>query len=145
MHYAIFADATAAAHFFIIVGVVVGLLLSFRYKRFRPWEAALLISIGLLWSYYGNCPLTILEQWLREQAGQAGVNLTSVGFITFYAKKWGLDVSSRVIQQSTFFSGATFFGASIEWFAPFFHREVFKARKEFRKIFGLKKQKRRYA
>ena len=145
MSFDFLADTTAVGHFIIIVGVFVGLLLSFRYKRFRPLEAAVLITIGVFWSYYGNCPLSILEQWLREQAGESGVNITSVGFIPYYSEKLlGFTVASRVVQQSTFFSGAAFFGASIEWLAPFFHHEVFKLRRILRKIFGLK-QKRRYA
>ena len=66
MNFDFLADATAVGHFLIIVGIFVGLLLSFRYKRFRPWEAGALILVGVFWSYYGNCPLSILEQWLRE-------------------------------------------------------------------------------
>lgn len=133
MNYVIWANATAITHALTIVAVIVGLLISFRYKRFRPWEAGALIIIVVLWSYYGNCPLAILEQYLREQAGQ-NVNITSVGFTTYYFNKlFGMNVPSRIIQQSTFFSGAMFFGASIEWFAPFFHHEVFKFRRMFRK------------
>src|SRR3989344_4704626 len=145
MNYSFLADATAVTHVSIIVAVLVGLLISFRYKRFRPWEAGLLISIFVLWSYYGNCPLTILEQDLREQAGQ-NVNLTSVGFSTYYFQKLlGMDVPSKIIQNSTFFSGAMIFGASIEWFAPFFHREVFKFRRILRKIAGKKSGRKRLA
>ncbi len=133
MNYAFWADVTAVTHVAVIVAVVVGLLVSFRYKRFRPWEALLLISIGLLWTYYGNCPLAILEQYLREQAGQS-TNITSLGFTTYYFQKLlGMDVPSKIVQQSTFFSGAMFFGASIEWFAPFFHREVFVVKRGVRR------------
>ena len=133
MNYAFWANATAVTHVTFTILVIAGLLVSFRYKRFRPWEAGLLVGIFILWSYYGNCPLTILEQYLREKAGQH-VNLTSIGFTTYYAEKLlGWDVPSKIIQNSTFFSGAMFFGASIEWFSPFFHHEVFKVRKLFRK------------
>lgn len=135
MNYNLLANVTAVTHISAIILVVVGLLVSFRFKRFRPWEAGLLISIFILWSYYGNCPLAILEQYLREQAGQ-DINITSIGFTTYYANKLlGISISSRIIQQSTFFCGAMFFGASIEWFSPFFHREVFKLRKLMRKLF----------
>lgn len=144
MNFDFLANLTAGTHVFFTFAVIVGLLISFRYRRFRPWEAGLLIAIFVLWSYYGNCPLTILEQWLREKAGQH-VNLTAIGFTTYYTQKFlGYAVPSRIVQNSTFFSGATFFGASIEWFAPFFHREVFKLRRFFRHLFGLK-PKRRYA
>lgn len=134
MSYAFWANTTAVVHGLIIVGVIIGLLVSFRYKRFRPWEAMLLISIFILWSYYGNCPLAILEQHLRELAGQ-DVNITELGFTTYYMQKlFGLHVSSHLVQQTTFFSGAVFFGASIEWFAPFFHRPIFYLRKSVRKM-----------
>ncbi len=55
-----------------------------------------------------------------------------------------LSPRSKIIQNSTFFSGAAFFGASIEWFSPFFHHEIFKLRR----MLGIKKKfkmKRRYA
>lgn len=138
MDYAFWADVTALTHFLIIVGVLIGLLVSFRYKRFRPWEAGILITIGVLWSYYGNCPLSILEQYFRELAGQSS-NITSVGFIPYYANKLlGVSVQSKLIQQSTFYSSAVFFGASIEWFKPFFHKEITvfrrKAKRKIRKI-----------
>lgn len=134
MNYAFWADVTAWTHFLIIVGIIVGLLLSFRYKRFRPWEAGALILVGILWSYYGNCPLAILEQWLRVQAGQH-VNITSVGFIPYYAHKlWGIDVRSGLVRQTTYYSSAVFFGASIEWTRPFFHMEIFKLRKSLKKM-----------
>lgn len=133
MNYAFLANATAIVHGAYIVAVIVGLLICYRYKRFRPWEAALLVSTGILWSYYGNCPLTILEQYLREMAGQSPI-LTQVGFTTFYLEKLlGLQVSSLIVQRSTLFASAMFFGASIEWFAPFFHKEIFKFERLFRK------------
>jgi hypothetical protein len=144
MNYAYWANVVASLHFTVILAVVVGLIISFRYKRFRPWEAALLISIFILWSYYGNCPLAILEQYLRDKAGQH-VNITSLGFTTYYARKFlGMAVPSKIIQQSTFFSGAMFFGASIEWLEPYFHFHLFGLRKMLKKKFGIK-SKRRYA
>lgn len=136
MNYGFLADATAVTHITIIVAVLVGLLISFRYKRFRPWEAGILIAVVILWSYYGNCPLTILEQHWRELAGETGVNLTSVGFLPYYANKlMNIELTSRLVQQSTFFTGGIFFAASIDWLAPFFHMEIFKMRRMF---FGRK-------
>ena len=90
MNYSFLADLTAITHITTIVVVIAGLLVSFRYKRFRPWEAGILLSVVLLWSYYGNCPLTILEQSLREAAGES-TNLTAVGFLPYYANKF-LDI-----------------------------------------------------
>src|SRR3989338_1508333 len=134
MNYGFLADATAITHISIIVAVLVGLLVSFRYKRFRPWEAGALLVVIVLWSYYGNCPLTIVEQYLRGLAGETA-NLTDVGFLPYYANKlFALSLSSRIVQRTTFFTGGAFFAASLEWLAPFFHMEIFKLRKIFRKF-----------
>ena len=140
------ADTTATVHFIIIVAVIVGLLVSFRYRRFRPWEAGALLAIVVLWSYYGNCPLTILEEKLRILAG-APTGITNTGFLPFYAQKLlGIGISSRIVQRTTFFTGGAIFTASFEWLAPYFHFHLFSVRRMFRKMFCLKvKSRRRYA
>ncbi|MDP2641797.1 MAG: DUF2784 family protein [bacterium] len=142
MNYTFLADATAVTHFTIIVAVIVGLLVSFRYKRFRPWEALALVSIVVLWSYYGNCPLTIVEEKLRVLAGTP-TGITNIGFLPFYANKLlGISFTSSLIQRTTFFTGGAFFAASIEWLSPYFHFHLFHFRRTFRKTlrktFGLK-------
>src|SRR3990167_5785451 len=101
MSYAFLANATAITHITIIVAVLAGLLVSFRYKRFRPWEAAAFLSVIVLWSYYGNCPLTIVEQYFRDLAGQ-NTNLTSVGFLPYYVNKFlSYNLSSLTVQKFT--------------------------------------------
>jgi len=136
MSYSFWANATAITHIIIIVGVLIGLLVSFRYKRFRPFEAGALILIVLLWSYYGNCPLTIIEQYFRDLAGQSS-NLTSIGFLPYYAHKFfDLNFTSNLVKQSTFFTGGVFFTASIEWLSPFFHFHLFHFRKSFKRKLG---------
>lgn len=146
MNYGLFANITALTHVAILIAVVFGLLLSFRYKRFRPWEAGALVLIVILWSYYGNCPLTILEQRFRDLAGQTGVNLTSIGFLPYYMHKlFDVSLASKTVQHSTFFTGGILFTASIEWFTPFFHMEIFKLRKFLRKNFSTKRLKTRRA
>ncbi|MBX4206194.1 DUF2784 family protein [Candidatus Parcubacteria bacterium] len=146
MNFDFWADATAATHFLIILAVVVGLLVCFRYKRFRPLEAGILLAIVVLWSYYGNCPLTILEEKLRTLAGHP-TGITNVGFLPFYANKFlGVALSSRLVQRSTFFSGGAIFTASIEWLRPYLHFHVFGLRRTLRHLLGMKvKMKRRYA
>src|SRR3989344_375900 len=125
MNYGLLANVTAVTHISTIILVIVGLLVSFRYKRFRPWEAGVLITVVVLWSYYGNCPLTIVEQYFRDLAGQ-NANLTSVGFLPFYANKFlSYNLSSLTVQKFTFFTGGTLFAASIEWLAPGMHMENF--------------------
>ncbi len=145
MHYDLFADTTAIVHFTIIVAVIIGLLVSFRYRRFRPWEAGALVLIVVLWSYYGNCPLTILEQYWREMAGEAP-NLTDVGFLPYYANRiLGIGLSSRVVQRSTFFTGGAIFTASLDWLSPYLHFHLFGFRRFVKNLLGIKQKKRRYA
>ena len=146
MNFSFLADTTAIVHFSIIVAVILGLLISFRYKRFRPWEAGALLLIVVLWSYYGNCPLTILEEKLRTLAGSPS-GITQVGFLPFYANKLlGIGLTSRLVQRSTFFSGGAIFTASVEWLAPYFHFHLFGIRRTLKRILGLKvKPRRRYA
>ncbi len=75
------ADAVLLLHF-AVVGFVVGGLALVYVGNFRGWSwvnnfwfrAAHLIAIGVvvIQSWLGqDCPLTILESWLRHQAGQA--------------------------------------------------------------------------
>lgn len=146
MDYDLWADATATFHFTIIVAVIVGLLISFRYRRFRPWEAGALILIVIFWSYYGNCPLTILEEKLRTLAGKPS-GITDIGFLPYYADKiLGIAISSKVVQRTTFFTGGAIFTASIEWLVPYFHFHLFGIRRTLRRLLGIKsKSKRRYA
>ena len=134
MSYGFLANLTAIIHFITIVAVIIGLLVSFRYRRFRVWEAATLIAVIILWSYYGNCPFTILEQHLRDLAGESS-NLTSVGFLPYYANKFmNISIPSKLVQRSTFFTGGALFTASIEWLSPVMHMELFKLRKTLHRL-----------
>jgi hypothetical protein len=146
MNFNFWADMTAGVHAAIIAAVILGLLVSFRYKRFRPWEAGALISIVVLWSYYGNCPLTILEEKLRILAG-APSGITEIGFLPFYSNKLlGVAITSRVVQRTTFFTGGAIFSASLGWLAPYLHFHLFSVRRSLRRLLGLRnKPKRRYA
>ena len=133
MNYNLLANTTAVTHISTIILVVVGLLVCFRFKRFRPLEAGILLVVVVLWSYYGNCPLTIVEQYFRDLAGQ-NANLTSVGFLPYYANKLlNIGLSSRIVQRTTFFTGGMLFAASIEWLSPYFHFHLFHIRKSLKK------------
>ncbi|MBX4198949.1 DUF2784 domain-containing protein [Candidatus Parcubacteria bacterium] len=133
MNYSFLANATAVTHALIIIAVFAGLLVSFRYKRFRPLEAGALLLVIVLWSYYGNCPMTVLEQYFRNMAGQHS-HLLSTGFLPYYSAKFlNISITSRLVQRSTFFTGGVFFAASLEWLSPFMHFEIFRLRKLFKK------------
>ena len=129
MNYNILADATAITHITIVFIVLIGILVSIRYKRFRPWESLALVIIVLLWSVYGNCPLTIIEEHFRRLAGDP-TYITSVGFLPFYAHKLlGVSLMSSTVVKSTYFFGGIFTLASVEGLSPYINMELFKLRK----------------
>ena len=129
MNYNFLANATAVTHFVVIFVVLGGILVSIRYKRFRPWESLALIIVVILWSVYGNCPLTIAEEHFRTLAGHPSY-ITSVGFLPFYAHKFfGLSLLSSTVVRSTYFTGGIFTLASVEWLSPYINVELFKLRK----------------
>ncbi len=137
MNYNFLADATAVTHITVVVLVLVGILISVRYKRFRPWESLTLVVVVVLWSIYGNCPLTILEEHFRVLAGTPSY-ITSVGFLPFYAHKLlGFSLLSSTVVKSTYFTGGIFTLASVEWLSPYINMEVFKLRK----LLGIKYKK----
>lgn len=79
--YALAADAVLSLHVLFVLFVVAGLLVIFVGKwlgwswvRNRAFRIAHLIAIGIvvLQSWIGMiCPLTTVEMWLRERAGDA--------------------------------------------------------------------------
>lgn len=82
MLYRLLADATAAAHFAFVAYVVVGGFLAWRFPR-TIWPHLVTAGWGFSTIVFGlECPLTHVENWARERAGQA--RLPSSGFIDHY-------------------------------------------------------------
>ncbi|GAA1638394.1 DUF2784 domain-containing protein [Actinoplanes couchii] len=81
MIFRVLAEATMAVHFLFIGYVVLGGFVAWRW----PWTIWLhLVAAG--WGlcivvFTLNCPLTYVEDWARERAGQSGL---SRGFIDTY-------------------------------------------------------------
>jgi len=79
--YRLLADATLLLHFAVVVFVVGGLILvlagnmlRWRWVNALPFRVAHLVAVGVIvvQAWLGElCPLTVLESWLREQAGEA--------------------------------------------------------------------------
>jgi hypothetical protein len=137
MNYNLLGNLTAFTHITVIVLVLAGILISIRYKRFRPWESLVLVVVVILWSVYGNCPLTILEEHFRVLAGTPSY-ITSVGFLPFYANKLlGVSLLSSTVVRSTYFFGGMLTLGSIEWLSPYINMELFKLRK----FLGIKYKK----
>lgn len=101
--YAWLADATVTLHasfvFFVVAGqllILLGWMRKWRWTRnfiFRISHLAAILFV-ILEAWLGiNCPLTVLENRLRELAGQAGYELSFIGYwlnrILFYsAPEW---------------------------------------------------------
>lgn len=86
--YRLLADAVLLLHFGVVVFVVAGLA-AIVFGNLRGWRwvnglwfrLAHLAAIGVVvvQSMLGRlCPLTVLESWLREQAGGAGYDRSFV-------------------------------------------------------------------
>jgi len=129
--YLLLADMVTVIHTALIVGILLGILVSVRYKRFRPIEALFLLLAILIWSLYSGCPLTYLEDFLRTSAGHSTA-LSQAGFIPFYFNKWfGFFVTNREITIATYITAAFFFVISMEWMGPYAHLEIVKIRRAF--------------
>src|SRR3989344_9305561 len=129
MPYKFLADAVMVIHAALIFLVLAGILISIRYKRFRPMESIALLSAVLVWSLYGGCPATFLENHLRILAGNP-LPLTEVGFIPFYFDKWfSLSMTRYQLTWATYMTAFVFFLISIEWVSPYLNIELFKLRK----------------
>ncbi|MET9029245.1 MULTISPECIES: DUF2784 domain-containing protein [Nocardia] len=82
MLYRLLADATAVTHFAFVAYVVVGGFLAWRFGR-TIWLHVLAVCWGFSTIVFGiDCPLTYLENWARERAGEQ--RLPSSGFIDHY-------------------------------------------------------------
>src|SRR6266700_5337905 len=78
------ADLVVVAHLLFIGFVVGGVLLTWRWPRI-VWAHLPAVVYGTLVEFAGfTCPLTLLENELRQRAGQAGYR---GGFIAHYLVK----------------------------------------------------------
>lgn len=96
------ADAVLLLHFAVVVFIVGGLVavlvghaLRWRWVNGVAFRVAHVAAIGVvvLQAWLGKlCPLTILESWLREQAGQAGYTASFIEHwvqrVLYYQAPW---------------------------------------------------------
>lgn len=81
MGFRVLAEVTMAAHFLFIVFVVTGGFLAWRWPR-AIWFHLAAAAWGLCIVLFDlNCPLTFVENWARQRAGESGL---SRGFIDTY-------------------------------------------------------------
>ncbi|MFL1445431.1 DUF2784 domain-containing protein, partial [Nocardiopsis protaetiae] len=82
MIYRIIGDAAMLFHFTFILYIAIGGLLAWKWPR-TIWAHLAVAVYGLSISIFAwTCPLTHVENWGRENAGQAG--LAEAGFIDHY-------------------------------------------------------------
>lgn len=82
MPYRILVDATVLVHLAFLGYVVVGGFLAWRWRR-TIWLHVAAVLWGFSTVLVGiDCPLTHLENWAREKAGEQ--QLPSEGFIAHY-------------------------------------------------------------
>lgn len=128
MIYEVFATAVMILHVMLIGAVFLGILAGARFKRFRPIETFILLAAIVIWSIYGGCPLTSLENFLRTRAGYP-LPLSETGFIPFYAHEWfGLSISNPQITVITYIIATIFLAVSIEWLSPYINFELVRLR-----------------
>ena len=73
MGYRLLADATMAVHFAFLGYVVAGGFLAWRWPR-AIWPHLALAGWGFsTLVFHQECPLSVLEDWARRQAGEPGL------------------------------------------------------------------------
>src|SRR5262245_15656582 len=81
MGYHLLAQATMVVHFAVLIYIVTGGFLAWRWPR-AIWPHLLLATWGFSTITVGfNCPLTYVENWARLRAGEQGLH---TGFIDTY-------------------------------------------------------------
>ncbi|MGQ4267550.1 DUF2784 domain-containing protein [Nocardiopsis changdeensis] len=82
MAYRIIGDAAMLLHFAFILYIALGGFLAWKWPR-TLWAHLAVAAYGLAISVFAwTCPLTLVENWGRENAGRAG--LAEEGFIDHY-------------------------------------------------------------
>ena len=102
MAYELAADLTALTHFAFLLFIIFGALLG-RHKRvWRYLHLASMVYGVMIEVFYWYCPLTYLEQHLREEAGAESF---TGGFIAHYlnaviyinAPQWSLILAAAAV------------------------------------------------
>ncbi len=99
---------------FVVLGlpaIVVGNALGWGWVNRRGWRIAHLVAIGVVvvQAWLGQyCGLTVLESWLREQAGQ-------VGYERSFVQHWVQRVMYVDAPMWLFSVVYTAFGALVAW------------------------------
>ena len=101
MGYHVLAEATMVVHFAVLIYIVFGGFLAWRWP-WAIWPHLALAGWGFSTVAFGvNCPLTWLENWARQRAGEASLGS---GFIDHYIE--GVVYPDRYTGLIQFLAGA---------------------------------------
>lgn len=81
MIYIILADIVVLLHLLFVLFVIFGGILAFYRRNWLKFHLPALIWGVLIETFYFICPLTYLENWLRQTGGESGF---SGGFLDYY-------------------------------------------------------------
>ena len=81
MIYRLLADAVLVLHFCFVVFVIFGGLLVLRRRRFAWLHLPAVVWGILIEFFWWTCPLTVLENYLRQLGGEAGY---AEGFVDYF-------------------------------------------------------------
>ena len=74
MGYRLLSDVTVTVHCAFVAFVVIGGFLSLRWSRVLYAHVAAVVWVSLLaLGLKATCPLTFVENWARERAGEPGI------------------------------------------------------------------------
>jgi len=119
MIYRLLADLTVLAHFAFILFVLLGGLLVIRRPRLAPVHL-LVLCWGVTVQFAGwDCPLTVLENWLRLKAGLQG-------YTGGFTSHWILEPVFRPGTIGPF--GRALFALVPVFLSVIFYREAFRRR-----------------
>lgn len=98
MLFAWLADAVMLLHFAFVAFAVVGAVLVLRWRRLLWWQVAAAAWAAIVELMQWPCPLTPLEIWLRQQAGQSGYSESFVEhYLTVLLYPAGLTAQVQVV------------------------------------------------
>ena len=81
MFYGFLADTVVTLHFGFVLFAIFGGLLAFKWRRIVWVHVPVFVWAGMIEFGQWICPLTYLENWLREQGGEAAY---TEGFVAHY-------------------------------------------------------------
>jgi hypothetical protein len=94
------ANTVSGIHLAIIAYFLIGWLIPFTDLKYRVLAVVVLGSSFILFRFWGGCPLTVLEQLLRQSAN-AEVNIGQ-SFIQTYSLKAGLSINENLLDILSF-------------------------------------------